>query len=458
MTERSRYDMPGDDTDMLEIEHYAPRKPNPPRPVPVPERTVPTHATAPLDAPDQLTRAAPARSAAPAPQPVPHPAPAIPSPAPAARATPPPPPPRLPGPAVRPSRPRESLAPVAIALFALAGTLMTGLLLFVGLRLVTTARDQTPIAGLMPTEAVTATPTLALPTFMAATPTLGVEIVPWDGRERFTLLLLGLDKRPFQTGTAFRTDSMILISLDPATRSIGMLSIPRDLYIEIPPDTVVGNSYGLQRVNTAYFLGEQVRPGYGPRLAMQTVQYNLGIRVHDYVVYDFEAVIAAIDAVGGVEIDVPRDIVDRQYPDLHTFGYDPLYIRAGRQLMDGAMALKYARTRHDSSDIDRARRQQQVITAVRDRILNLNLLPELLVRAPGLWAQLSRHVQSGLSLDQILRLAVYAADIPAQNIRQGVIDYRYVQSINWNGAAVLVPNRASIGPLLVEVFGPDYNR
>ncbi|MCS6872260.1 MAG: LCP family protein [Anaerolineae bacterium] len=303
-----------------------------------------------------------------------------------------------------------------------------------------------------------ATPTLSIATFPPPTVPPELLIQPWDGKERFTILLLGLDKRPYERGTAFRTDSMILISLDPATRSIGVLSIPRDLYVEIPRDTVIGQSYGFQRINTAYYLGERVREGYGPLLAMQAVQYNLGIRIHDYIVFDFQAVIAAIDAIGGIEIDVPRDIIDREYPDMYTSGYDPLYIRAGRQWMNGELALKYARSRHDSSDFDRARRQQQIIAAIRERILGHEMLPTLLLQASNLWAALNGHVRSGLTLEQWIQLALYAKDVPSENIRYGVLNERYVQSIMWNGMSVLSPNRAVIGNLLVEVFGENYNR
>lgn len=369
------------------------------------------------------------------------------------------PPPNAPSGTPRPrtrSRP-DNFPLVVMALFAVAATLLTGLAAFVGLRLasVANADPQAPSGKMM--AASIATPTLTIPTYAPeATPTPDIQITPWDGHERFTVLLMGLDKRPNDRGTAFRTDSMILVSFDPNTGQIGMLSVPRDLYVEIPADSVVGRSYGLQRVNTAYFLGEQVQPGYGPKLAMQTVQYNLGIRVNDYMVYDFEAVIAAINAIGGIEINVEKPIVDYQYPTWQN-GYETLRIAAGLQTMNGELALKYARTRHGSSDIDRARRQQQVILAVRDKILNANMLPELLIRAPGLWAELDRHIKSGLSIDQLLRLAVYAKDIPLGNVRQGVIDFKYVQSINWNGAAVLVPNRAAIGPLLADVFGTNYN-
>lgn len=308
------------------------------------------------------------------------------------------------------------------------------------------------INGHVPTTPLAATPS-AEPT---SPPTSTPGVAAWNGHTRFTLLLMGLDKRPGDTGTAFRTDSMILASIDPVSRTIGMLSIPRDLYVTMPQDPVVG-SYGLQRVNSAYTIGELVKPGYGPQLAMETVQYNLGIRVDSYVVYDFTSVISAIDAVGGVDIDVPAAINDPAYPNMY-YGYDPLHIPAGHIHMDGALALKYARTRHDSDDLDRARRQQQVIMAVRTKVLNLNMLPPLINQAPQLWHQFGDGVRTGLSLDQVASLALYVKDIPKENIHQGVIDWSYVTSVAWNGADVLIPERARIGGLLSQIFGSNYNR
>lgn len=348
--------------------------------------------------------------------------------------------------------PRQNWAFVLFALMAVSLTVLFGVIVMVGIRLISNGRMTAGAAGPTETAVVQSEPTAILPT-----PTLGLEIQPWNGNERFTILLMGLDKRPNENGTAFRTDSMILVSIDPLTNSVGMLSIPRDLYIEIPPDTVVGNGYGLQRVNSAYVIGELARPGYGPQLAMQTVQYNLGIRVNDYFVFDFNTVIDGINAIGGIEVDVTEAINDPDYPSMN-YGYEPLYIPTGRIQMDGALALKYARSRHNSSDVDRARRQQQVIMTVRAKILNLNMIPELVVQAPGLWSNLSRNIRAGLSFDQLLQLAVYLKDIPRENVKQGVIDYRYVIPTNWDGASVLIPNRASLGSLMVEVFGAGYNR
>ena len=351
-----------------------------------------------------------------------------------------------------PVRPKNNFALIGVVVALFAGTLVLSLGAFVVLRLANTVRaDQgLPPSPLPVADAATLVPTLA------PTPTVGLDIQPWDGKRRFTMLLMGIDKRPGEKGSAFRTDSMIIFSIDPATRSIGILSVPRDLYVDIPTDTVVRSSYGLQRINSAFVIGELARPGYGPKLAMQTVQYNLGMRINDYVVFEFSTVINAVDAVGGIDINVPYAIYDPEYPNMY-FGYDPLSIPAGPTHMNGTLALKYARTRHQTSDFDRAKRQQQVILAVRDKILNLNLAPGLLGHAPELWKQFSDTTHSDLAFEQLLQLAMYAKDIPKENIHQGVLDYSYVTPVMWQGASVLVPERAKIGPLLVQVFGPNYN-
>lgn len=279
-----------------------------------------------------------------------------------------------------------------------------------------------------------------------------IALIPWDGTSRFTVLVMGLDRRPGEQGLAFRTDTILLVSLDPISNSLGILSIPRDLYVDVP-----GYSQ-LQRVNTPMVLGELRQPGYGPQLAMQTVQYNLGIRVHDYVIVDFNAFIRFVDIIGGIEMDVPYAISDPLYPDMN-YGYDPFYIRAGRQVMDGATALKYARTRHGDNDFQRAARQQAVIYAIRNRLLTADGLTQLIIQAPSLWATLSEGVYTGLTLEQVIQLALYIRNIPPENIRTGVINEAY--TMNWTtpqGAAVLVPDRARLGQLMVEVFGPNYSQ
>jgi LCP family protein required for cell wall assembly len=277
-------------------------------------------------------------------------------------------------------------------------------------------------------------------------------IRPWDGKERFTVLVMGMDKRPGEFGSAFRTDTLILISLDPATKHVGMLSIPRDLYVDVP-------GYGLQRINTAYGAGELEGPGGGPRLAVQTVQYNFGIRVNDYVVVDFDAFTRVIDLIGGINVNVPYTINDPEYPDMN-FGYDPFYITAGWHEMDGATALKYARSRHGSDDIDRGQRQQQVLYAIRDKVLAYDMIPKLAAEAPALWSELRDGVQTGLALDQILQLAWWVKDIPSSNYTNAVLGWDYVIPTNWQGQDILIPDRVSgkLIALMTEVFGPDYSQ
>lgn len=279
-----------------------------------------------------------------------------------------------------------------------------------------------------------------------------IALTPWNGTSRFTMLVMGLDRRPGETGLAYRTDTIMLISLDPITSSIGILSIPRDLYVEVP------GYRQLQRVNSPMVLGELRQPGFGPQLALQTVQYNLGIRIHDYLILDFMTFIQFIDLIGGIEMDIPYNISDPLYPDMN-YGYDPFYIRAGQQQLDGRTALKYARTRHGDNDFQRAQRQQLVLYAVRDKLLNPEILPQLIVNSPSLWATFSQGVYTGLSMEQAIQLALYLKDIPPDNIRTGVIDQRYIMNYTTpEGASVLVPNRASLGDLMVEVFGPTYSQ
>ncbi len=206
---------------------------------------------------------------------------------------------------------------------------------------------------------------------------------------------MGIDRRPGETGLAYRTDTMMLVSLNPTTQQIGILSIPRDLYVNLPGYSAP------QRINTALALGEQQRAGFGPTLAMQTVQGNLGMGVNTYVIADFTTLIKLVDTIGGIDVNVPAPITDYEFPDMN-YGYSPLVLQAGLQHMDGNTAQKYARTRHGSSDFDRAQRQQQVLFAIRDRILNLNAVPQLIIQAPSLYASLSQNIYTDLTLDQMI--------------------------------------------------------
>ncbi len=262
--------------------------------------------------------------------------------------------------------------------------------------------------------------------------------------ERVNILVMGIDRRP---GQAFisRTDTMMLVSIDQETNSASILSIPRDLYVVIP-------GRGRDRINTAFVYGSvDNNPAGGALLAMQTVEYNLGVFVDHYILVDFSAVINGINEIGGIDVYVPYTINDPTYPDMN-YGFDPLFIPSGQQHFDGVTALKYARTRHQDNDFYRARRQQQVVLAVRDKVLALGLT-EMIGRAPALYNQLENGVRTDLSLQQIIELARMAGEIPDDNIRNEVLDHNYVSNyLTEEGASVLIPVNEAIEPLIRELF------
>ncbi len=253
--------------------------------------------------------------------------------------------------------------------------------------------------------------------------------------ERINILLLGIDQREGETGP-WRTDTMILATLDSQTKTAGMISIPRDLYVEIP-------GYGENRINTAHFFG-------GPTLAKQTVQYNLGVPVHYYAVLNFQGFERIIDILGGITIEVETPIKDDKYPD-ENYGYKTIYFPAGVQHMDGETALIYARTRHGGSDFSRIRRQQQVLLATQRQAINLRL--QLIPKIPSLINTLGDALKTDLQPSDILALAPLASQVRLEDTKMRIIDSSMtVPFTTTNGANVLWPDREKIGKLVEEVF------
>lgn len=272
-------------------------------------------------------------------------------------------------------------------------------------------------------------------------------VVPdWEGKERVNILVLGIDQRENEEGP-WRTDTMILVSVDPVARTAVMLSLPRDLWVTIP-------GFREDRINNAHFFGDAFGyPGGGPALAKKTVQYFLGVPVPYYVRVNFTAFEKLVDLIGGIDIDVPQEINDPEYPERNGYGYDPLYIPAGRQHMNGELALKYARFRHDDKgDFGRAQRQQQVIRAIFAQVLSANKFYELLPKAPQLVATFGEAVQTDLTLDQALRLAKLAVQMK-EDLKGEVIDERMVLfSTTPDGQQVLIPVRDEIRKLRERLF------
>jgi polyisoprenyl-teichoic acid--peptidoglycan teichoic acid transferase len=251
----------------------------------------------------------------------------------------------------------------------------------------------TPALNFMPAI----TPTLALPT-----------PAPWNGRERVTILVLGVDAREGEPGGGPpRTDTMILLTIDPVAKTAGMLSVPRDLWVEMPATTKSA------RINVAYRWGEQARlPGGGAGYAIRAVSGLMDVPIHYYLLLDFDAFTGFIDAMGGLKMHIREEIkVDPIGPG------NTVILEPGVQTISGDVALGYARNRYtERGDFDRISRQQEVILAVRDQVLTFNMLPQLVYKAPAIYSSISDGLESNLTLDQFIRLAWLAAQIDEENI------------------------------------------
>ncbi len=272
------------------------------------------------------------------------------------------------------------------------------------------------------------------------------ELKPWSGTERINILFLGTDQRCDETGPT-HSDTLILATVDPKSMSAALFSLPRDLWVEIP-------GFGVDRINQAFYFGQIYEyPGGGAALAQETVETLLGIPVDYYVTVDFQSFEDAVDLIGGIVVNVPEAIEDTDYPD-NCYGYEPFSIQAGRQLLNGEVALKYSRTRATlGGDVDRADRQQIVLMAIRDQILRLNQLPQLIGQAPQLWRTFQENVKTNLPLEDALELAMLIQDIPEEDIHTAVLDYDYVYiETTPDGRQVLVPRREEIRVLRDELF------
>ena len=238
-----------------------------------------------------------------------------------------------------------------------------------------------------------------------------IEPHPWDGKARVTLLVMGVDFRDWEAGAgAPRSDTMLLATIDPITMQAGMLSIPRDLWVEIP-------GFGFNRINTAFRFGETYHlPGGGPELAIDTVEDLIGVPINYYAVIQFHAFERMIDEIGGVDVEVQQRI------RIAPIDGKSRYLDPGIHHLDGPDALAFARVRKGAGDdFGRAERQQQVAMAVLDRLVKLEMLPTLVRKAPQLYQELTAGVQTNLTLEQMVSLAWTAIQIPKENIKMGVI-------------------------------------
>jgi len=316
----------------------------------------------------------------------------------------------------------------------------------------TPAPTSTPLPTLTPEPGVTFTPA---PTVLPATPDPLADIPELADPRRRTILLMGIDERTgYTTEQAYRSDTMMLVHIDPISKRVGILSIPRDMYVPIP-----GYSQN-QRINTANYLGDidDYPGGGGPALAAETIRQTFGIRVDNYVRINFDVFETLVDtlAPNGVEVCPAAPITDVKYPDA-GFGTINVHFDAGCQRLNSERLLQYARTRAtEGSDFDRARRQQEVLKAAQAEFLSLGGIANFFTQIPTVYSTLASSIKTNLTLDELLGLARLAGDIPRENITNGVIDNRYVNfAKDPTGQDVLVPNIGAVRGLIQEIFNPQ---
>ena len=283
---------------------------------------------------------------------------------------------------------------------------------------------------------VTAVPT-AIPTQVPAYP-FGPDVV--------NILLIGSDRRD---GLSYRTDTLILLSIDKRAGAAALLSVPRDLFVYLP-------GYTMQRINSADHYGEVLGyPGGGPSMLADAFLYNLGIRVDYQARIEMGAFRQLIDTLGGIDVRVGCTFTDWR---LRSADLDPededswsLYtVEPAVVHMDGDLALWYARARSHSSDFDRARRQQEILRAIFRQALRLELVSQL----PSLYTELTSMVSTDLPVTVLVQLAAVVPRLGPAEIRSRFIGRDQVSSwrVPATGALVLVPKAAAIRGLLEEAL------
>lgn len=221
------------------------------------------------------------------------------------------------------------------------------------------------------------------------TETKAPEPPKWEGTERVNILLMGVDARGLKKGEVPRSDTMLVASIDPVTKKGYLFSIMRDTYTEIP-------EHGSDRINTAIT--------HGPKTAMQAVSDLLGIPIQYYVYTDFQGFIALVDAVGGIDFYVEKDMHYTSKADNHEYDIN---LKKGQQHLDGKTALQYVRFRHDAmSDYTRTERQRNFLKAVAEKMKSTTSIMNL----PSILEKVNPYIDTNLSVQDMWKLATVGYD------------------------------------------------
>jgi LCP family protein required for cell wall assembly len=306
---------------------------------------------------------------------------------------------------------------------------------------------------------VSASTALSLPSAAIATPLAfdpnfsADEIAPGDApllqqaEGTINFLLLGSDA---SADSRFaRTDSLIIASVNPEIPSVSMLSLPRDLHVRIP-------GFGTNRINTAFEFGNQSEyPGGGARFLALVLRKNFGIRIDHFVRIDFQGFIKAIDTLGGVEVLAECELHDT-FPDPTNprRGID-LDVMPGKISLTGQQALWYSRSRWNTSDFDRARRQQKVLRAVLRKARQSNLLQN----AVGLFSDFRNNIETNIGITDLPAFVDIARRLDDLTIKNRVITFPVVKSVTRaDGAMVLEPQPDILAYVAEALAPPTTNR
>ena len=249
---------------------------------------------------------------------------------------------------------------------------------------------------------------------------------------QLNILLMGSDQRPNDGG--FRTDVLLLVTINFDENSINLSSFPRDLYVYIP-------GYSMERINTA-----QVKGGFA--LTASTFEYNFGIKPDNYAIVDFSGFENLINTLGGIDVNVGRTMTDLRD------GYGYFTVNSGTNHMNGDTALWYVRSRHSSNDLDRTVRQQEVIQAVFSKLLSFDIV----TKVPQLYSQFRGVIQTDLELTEIIELSQFGTKfLNSWDISRYVVNYQHIT--NWTnpntGAQVLLPTKNFIDDFILKVVNSD---
>jgi len=240
-----------------------------------------------------------------------------------------------------------------------------------------------------------------------------------------TLLVLGIDARPGEV--LARSDVIMLVRLDPERQRVTLLSLPRDLWVPIP-------GFGEGKIDSAYFLGEQY--GEGAIVAAQTVSQALNVNIDRTAVVDFDGFRGLIDALGGIRVDVPRELYDPHFPT-EDYGYTVAHFLPGEQMMDGARALMYSRIRHPDSDFERMRRQQAVVVGIAERLRERGVLKNLR-EADRITTALRPYIRTDLPRPLALNLLWSMRSVDISSVKRVTADTSLLTETSVYGAYALM--------------------